>query len=136
MAEAIYTHVGCHAYTGHYAVTADAYRKPGKVHALSLDRATSDNPYAAYKALCGETIRMRSDDHFLQDEPQIVPAAPGHRITCKRCKTAIAKAEKGGDPRPTLQQIADRIASDPGHLDGMIAACEEDDRLAAERGAL
>jgi len=77
-----YTHVGWRPYTGHYAVTADAIRTPGKIHAL--------NPIPGrrgqYKGLCGTTVSRGSDDHFQHDDgPNIVVAGPGSRITCKLC---------------------------------------------------
>jgi hypothetical protein len=82
---AIYTHAGCRLYTGHYAVTADAIRKPGRVHALN---ATARR--GVFRALCGTTVHEGSDDHSRQDDgPNVWPTTPGHRITCKRCRAVL-----------------------------------------------
>lgn len=77
-----YTHVGQRAYVGNYAVTADAHRKPGKVHAMNL---VGDD----YVGLCGVRVAIQSDDHFMQGDPQVVPINPGNRVTCKRCRAAL-----------------------------------------------
>jgi hypothetical protein len=81
-----YTHIGARPYVGHYAVTADAYRKTGKAHALNPRPAGRPGEYIG---LCGVRINEgASGDHFLPDcKP--VPAGEG-RVTCKRCRKLIA----------------------------------------------
>ena len=86
-----HTHVGSRPYVGHYAVTADAYRTPGKAHALNIVSGAGSR-YARYKALCGTTVEDATlcDDHFLQDGTNVVSAAEG-KVTCKRCRKILAE---------------------------------------------
>jgi hypothetical protein len=81
---AAYSHVGRREYTGHYAVTADAERTPGKTHALN--RVPGKRQYVA---LCGVVVHEESGDHFLQDRKQVALATPGHRVSCKRCRKVL-----------------------------------------------
>ena len=75
-----YTHTGRLARTGYYAVTSEAVRKPGKRHAVNRSPNSAD----VYLALCGETIAVRSDDHFMDSGNYIEPAGK-YPVTCKRC---------------------------------------------------
>lgn len=83
-----YTHTGYRGYVGHYAVTVDAIRTPGKVHAL--------NPSGSgYHALCGETVPEYCDDHHVNPDHdnkspvRIAPDAAGTNVTCARCRKAL-----------------------------------------------
>jgi hypothetical protein len=79
-----YTHVGYRAATGHYAVTADAIRTPGKDHALiAVDRGS-------YRSLCGVAVSAESADHFVDGNP-IRPAFgdPAAEVECVRCRKAL-----------------------------------------------
>lgn len=76
-----FTHIGRRGFTGGhsaYRVTADARRKPGKMHALILH----DAQRLTYRALCGEMISADNGDSFA---PNVVKPAGEGRVTCKRC---------------------------------------------------
>jgi hypothetical protein len=80
---ASYTHTGRRGYTGHYAVTTDAIRTPGRTHALNHAANRRD-----YIALCGVTVSYGSDDAQIGVNP-VRPASEGGRVTCKRCRKLI-----------------------------------------------
>lgn len=92
-----YTHVGRRLSTGHYAVTADAERTQGKIHALVLDHVRPgtgrlrgkldirDGDRPGYVGLCGVVVTEASDDEFCA-APQVREATAKDRITCKRCR--------------------------------------------------
>jgi hypothetical protein len=82
---ATYTHVGSRASVGGYRVTADACRKPGKVHALN----THPSRHRTFLGLCGVIVAERSNDEFCQQENQVAKTTENSRVTCKKCRKMI-----------------------------------------------
>lgn len=80
-----HTHVGARGATGHYAVTADAYRTPGRRHALNLAG------HRFYRGLCGVSVHRDSGDHFVGENP-IYPAGE-RKVTCKRCLKKLVESK-------------------------------------------
>jgi hypothetical protein len=86
-----HTHVGARGATGHYAVTADAYRTPGKPRALNLKPGhRCGSGYATFVGLCGTVVAETSGDHFVGANP--IYLSGERKVTCKRCLKELAKA--------------------------------------------